>query len=196
MKLLRAVVSAWGVVALVTFCAMARTAAAEAVYFKVPPGSHPHDVAASPDGPVFYTAQRTGRLGILHPESGKVEEVPLGAKSAPHGVIVGPDHAAWITDGGQNAIVRFNPERHTLQSWPLPKDWPDVNLNTATFDRSGRLWFTGQAGFYGRLDPKSNEMKMWKAPRGSGPYGITTTPAGEVYYASLAGNHIAHINLE
>src|SRR5690606_12101060 len=27
-----------------------------------------------------------------------------------------------------------------------------------------------------------------------GPYGITTTPSGEVYYASLAGNHIARID--
>ena len=39
-------------------------------------------------------------------------------------------------------------------------------------------------------------MKVWKAPRGRGPYGIATTPAGEVYYASLAGNHIARIDVE
>jgi virginiamycin B lyase len=37
-------------------------------------------------------------------------------------------------------------------------------------------------------------VKVWQAPRGSGPYGITTTPSGEVYYASLAGNHIARID--
>ena len=39
-------------------------------------------------------------------------------------------------------------------------------------------------------------MKVWPAPRGSGPYGITTTPSGDVYYASLAGNHIARIDVE
>ena len=39
-------------------------------------------------------------------------------------------------------------------------------------------------------------MKVWKAPRGRGPYGITTTPRGDVYYASLAGNHIARIDTE
>ena len=37
-------------------------------------------------------------------------------------------------------------------------------------------------------------MKVWKAPRGRGPYGITATPDGDVYYASLAGNHIARID--
>jgi sugar lactone lactonase YvrE len=39
-------------------------------------------------------------------------------------------------------------------------------------------------------------MKTWKAPRGPGPYGITTTPKGDVYYASLAGSYIARIDTE
>ncbi len=56
------------------------------------------------------------------------------------------------------------------------------------------MWFTGQAGIYGRLDPATGEMRVYDAPRGSGPYGITTTPSGQVYYASLAGNHIARID--
>src|SRR5690606_26057154 len=30
----------------------------------------------------------------------------------------------------------------------------------------------------------------------SGPYGITTTPSGEVWYASLAGSHIAKVDLD
>ena len=58
------------------------------------------------------------------------------------------------------------------------------------------MWFTGQSGYYGRLVPATGDMKVWKAPRGSGPYGITTTPRGDVYYASLAGNHIARIDTE
>jgi len=28
-----------------------------------------------------------------------------------------------------------------------------------------------------------------------GPYGITTTPNGDVFYASLAGSYIGHINV-
>lgn len=172
--------------------------AASASYFGVAGGAHPHDVAAAPgtDGPIYFTAQRTGKLGILDPKSGKVEEVALGDGSAPHGVIVGPDNAAWITDSGLNAIIRFDPRTRSVRTWTLPAEANDANLNTLTFDRRGRVWFTGQRGFYGRLEPATGMMKVWKAPRGVGPYGITTTPAGEVYYASLAGNHIAHINLE
>ncbi len=107
---------------------------------------------------------------------------------------MGPDRAAWITDGGQNAIARFEPATKAVKLFPLPKEFPDANLNTATFDRKGILWFTGQNGVYGRVDPASGKVEAWKAPKGFGPYGITTTPNGEVWYASLAGDHIVKID--
>lgn len=162
--------------------------------FPLPQGAYPHDVAPAPDGKVWYSAQRNGALGILDPETGQTREIKLGPKSAPHGVIQGPDGAAWLTDGGQNAIVRFNPSSEKVKVWKLPADIGYTNLNTAVFDKTGVLWFTGQNGFYGRLDPKDGETKIWTAPRGRGPYGITATPDGDVYYASLAGNHIARID--
>ena len=80
--------------------------------------------------------------------------------------------------------------------FPLPRTAPDANLNTAAFDGDGILWFTGQAGIYGRLDPADGTVEAFDAPRGRGPYGITATPAGDVYYASLAGSHIARIDRE
>jgi virginiamycin B lyase len=119
------------------------------VYFPVARGAHPHDVAASPKpgGPVYYTAQATGKLGVLDPASGKFEEIPLGRGSAPHGVVVGPDGAPWVTDGGQNAIVRIDPGTREVKRWPLPENAANANLNPLTFDRHGRVWFTGQSGF-------------------------------------------------
>jgi virginiamycin B lyase len=170
--------------------------ATEVRYYPVPKGSHPHDVAVAPDGSVWYTAQRSGELGLLDQKTGKTEHIALGKGSSPHGVIVGPDGAAWVTDGGQNAIVRVDAATRAVKVWPLPGEAANANLNTATFDKAGRIWFTGQSGWYGRLDPARNDMKVWRAPRGSGPYGITTTPSGEVWYASLAGNHIARVDVE
>lgn len=165
--------------------------------FPVPAGDHPHDVAPAADGQhIWYTAQRAGALGSLDPVSGQVEKILLGDGSAPHGVIVGPDGAAWVTDGGLNAIVRVDPKTEAVQVFPLPPRSGNANLNTATFDEKGVLWFTGQSGVYGRLDPAARVVEVFTAPRGSGPYGIATTPGGEVYYASLAGSHIARINRE
>ena len=164
--------------------------------FQVPAGSRPHDVAPAPDGKIWYTGQRRGVLGILDPANGQVREVPLGQGSAPHGVIQGPDGAAWITDGGLNAIVRYDPRTDQVRTWPLPAEFPNSNLNTPAFDREGRIWFTGQTGVYGRLDPRSGEMRVWRDPEGRGPYGIAATPSGEIYYVSLAGSHLARVNRE
>lgn len=164
--------------------------------YPVPPGSRPHDVAPAPDGGVWYTAQGSGELGRLDPATGETRHIPLGQGSAPHGVIVGPDDAPWITDGGLNTIVRVDPETEEVQLFPLPADTGYANLNTATFDQRGVLWFTGQSVIYGRLDPAVGQVEVFAAPRGPGPYGIATTPAGDVYYASLAGSHIARINQE
>jgi virginiamycin B lyase len=162
--------------------------------YPVVKGSGPHDVWPLADGRVWYTGQSNGTLGLLDPATGKVAEVKLGEGSAPHGVIVGPDGAAWVTDGGQNAIVRVDPGTKAVKVFKLPEGRGDTNLNTPVFDKSGTLWFTGQSGVYGRLDPQSGAIKVWDAPRGRGAYGIAATPDGAVYYASLAGSHIARID--
>jgi virginiamycin B lyase len=169
-------------------------AAGSAIYeFPLPEGSHPHDVAPALDGGVWYTAQGLGALGHLDPKSGKTRQIPLGKGSSPHGVIVGPDGAPWITDSGLNAIVRVDPKTDAIRAFPLP-DKAYANLNTATFDDKGVLWFTGQSGYYGRLDPKSAKTDVFDAPGGRGPYGMTTAPDGTVWYASLAGSHIARVD--
>ena len=162
--------------------------------YDVPSGSRPHDVAPAPDGSVWYTAQSKGALGILDPATGKTRHIPLGKNSAPHGVIVGPDGAAWITDGGLNAIVRFDPATEVITVYPLPESAGHGNLNTPAFGGDGKLWFTGQAGIYGSVDPATGKVSVYRSPRGRGPYGIASTPGGTVYYASLAGSYLGRIN--
>jgi virginiamycin B lyase len=95
---------------------------------------------------------------------------------------------------GLNAIVRVDPMTEEVEFFPLPPSAPNANLNTAVFDNEGVLWFTGQNGIYGRLDPAEGIVQAFDAPGGRGPYGITATPDGTVYYASLAGSHIARID--
>ena len=166
----------------------------EVATFPVPAGSRPHDVAPATDGGVWYTAQRRGALGWLDPVTGEARETPLGSNSAPHGVIVGPDGAPWITDGGLNAIVRVDPTSLAVQTFPLPAAAPSANLNTAAFDGEGILWFTGQAGWYGRLDPANGIIETFASPRGSGPYGIAATPEGDIYFSSLAGSYLGAVD--
>ena len=93
--------------------------------------------------------------------------------------------------------MRVDPASKDVKVWPLPPErMPYTNLNTAAFDGRGRIWFTGQNGIYGRLDPPTGDMQVWDAPKGRGPYGITATPAGHIWFVSLAGNYLANVDLE
>ena len=179
-------------------CAFAAAASAQVRVqeYTIPPGHGIHDVwaDAAPGGPVWFSAQGSGHLGILDPKSGKVEFVKLGSGSSPHGVTAGDDGAPFLTDGGQNAIVRVDRKTRAVKKWPLPADSGYTNLNTAIFDKKGVHWFTGQSGIYGRLDPRTGKMEVFESPRGRGTYGIHVTPDGSVFYASLAGSHIAKVD--
>jgi virginiamycin B lyase len=173
---------------------VAPAGAAQLQFYQLPAGAYPHDVAPAVDGAVWYSGQRKGILGRFDPQTRRNEEIALGPGAAPHGVIVGPDGAPWLTEGGQNAIARVDPKTRAVALFRLPSDFAGANLNTAVFDKSGVLWFTGQAGIYGRVVPASAKVDAWHAPRGRGAYGITVTPAGEVWYVSLASGYLARID--
>ena len=156
----------------------------------------PHDVACDAGPFVWATGQLNGKLVMLDARDGGFTDVDLGPGAAPHGVIVGPDGAAWVTEGGQNAIARYMPVgsagKAKVELFFVPKK--SANLNTAVFDKEGVLWFTGQNGVIGRCDSKTKKVEAWDAPRGSGPYGIACTPRGSIWYVSLAGNYLAQID--
>ena len=162
----------------------------------MPAGTHPHDVAPAGDGGVWYTAQDSGQLGWLNPKNGQ-SRLTAARLAAPR-----PTASSSVPTarrGSQTAASTRSsasiPGRGSVRRFPLPASTGYANLNTATFDRRGVLWFTGQSGIYGRLDPKVGKVRVFRAPRGEGPYGITTTPAGNVYYASLAGSYLGRIDV-
>jgi virginiamycin B lyase len=154
------------------------------------------DITAASDGTMWFCGQRNGTLNRLDPRDGSIRVVALGPGAAPHGVVRGPDGAAWVTEGGQNAIARVDPRDHRVSLWKLPERFANANLNTGVFDGAGTFWFTGQNGIVGRFVPQAERREVWEAPRGRGPYGITRTPQGTVWYVSLAGNHLAQIDIE
>src|SRR2546430_758695 len=134
--------------------------------YRVPPGSHPHDVAPAPDGTVWYTAQTAGELGRLDPATGGIRHVKLGEGAAPHGVIVGPDGAPWVTDGGLNTIVRVAPGTGAIPRFSLTAARAAANLNTEALERRGILWFTGENGVYGRMKTATRHVGGLEDPGG------------------------------
>ncbi len=71
------------------------------------------DVTAAGDGSIWFRGQRNGTLNRLDPRDGAIRVVSLGRGGAPHGVIRGPDGAAWVGGNGtrdaaaRRAVVKF-----------------------------------------------------------------------------------------
>ena len=124
------------------------------------------------------TPRRRRRPRLARPrDRRRSRKIPLGAGSAPHGVIVGPDGAPWITDGGLNAIVRVDPATDEVQRFPLPPTgWRQPQYGDL---RPRRRALVHRAG--GDLRPARPETGDDGASStrraGRGPYGITATPA-------------------
>ena len=142
---------------------------------RVPSGAQPHDVAPARDGGVWLHGASPGELGWLDPKTGQTR-LRLGSGSAPHGVIVGPgrrgvdhrrraqrDRARRPAHAARSAASRCRAQRY-------------ANLNTATFDREASSGSPGRAASTaGSI--RARQGHVFSAPRGAGPYGITTTPA-------------------
>jgi virginiamycin B lyase len=162
--------------------------------YPLPIFSHPHDVASAADGGIWYTPQLAGGLGWLDPSTGKTRRIPFGLGSSPHGVITGPDGTAWVTDEGLNSVMRVDPSSGKVTRYALPPSAARAELNTAALDGQGILWFTGQAGWYGRLDPSTGKLEVFPAPRGAGPYGMHALKQGPVWFVSLAAGYLGRID--
>ncbi len=170
--------------------------AQETKVYELPPGTFVQNVAQAPDGKLWLAAQRPGALGVLDPKTGQTRFVPLGEKAAPIIVAVGKDGNAYLTDLGQNAIVRVDAKTDAVKIFPVPQDGGQAAVNSLAFDHDGLLWFTarGATDIYGRLDVATGEMKIWRGDQGRASQGIAVTPNNEVWYVSVVGSYIARID--
>lgn len=141
--------------------------------------------------PVMFTGQRNETMGWLDPATGEVLEAPLPNGAAPHGVITGPDGAGWVTDQGLDAIIRITPGDFDIDVFEAPAG---TAPHTGVFDLDGILWFTGAAGFIGRLDPATGDIDRYRTPRGAGPYGITVTASNEIWFVSLQQSYLGKVD--
>ena len=155
------------------------------------PGSRPHDVA--PPATASGTWRRSASW-LARPENGL--DAARRARSGPGAARRHRRPRRSAVDHRRRA-QRDRPGRsEDAPSSPFPASGR-IRLREpehAVFDRRGILWFTGQSGPYGRPDPRTGRMRVFPAPRGEAPHGITVTPSGVVYYASLAGSYLGRID--
>lgn len=87
------------------------------------PETHIRRLAIDSNDIVWYVDSGRGYIGRLNPASGEFREwpTPSGPTSHPYAMEVVED-VVWFNESGMrpDALVRFDPETETFQSWALP----------------------------------------------------------------------------
>ena len=164
-------------------------------------GSRPHDPLAAADGSIWWSGQRTSRLGRVDPVSGEAQEFPLPGEAGPHGLVEDASGNIWYTGISANHIGMLDPRTGDVTTYPIADaaELPDGarGPHTPIFDRDGTLWFTLQSGMVGRLVPSTGAMRIVATPtEGTYPYGIQINSKNEPWYVDFRGNRIGHVDSE
>jgi len=126
----------------------------EVNYFAIPhENSRIRRLDIASDGTIWYVNSSRGKIGHLDPKTGAVREwdSPSGPKSHPYAIAV-IDDVVWYNESGQrpDALVRFDPETETFQSWAIPSGigiirhvWvtrdKDLLIHQSSSNRIGRV---------------------------------------------------------
>jgi streptogramin lyase len=126
----------------------------------VVPGSQPAGFYRDPDGKTVWIAQSGSGLQKVDLENLSVTSYRSALTYAYSDMVVGPDGAFWLSDFGDNRIVRWAPGDPTETSWTfLNLSSGRYNPSQIQFDQYGRLWiamFT--PGLMDRFDPETSTL--------------------------------------
>jgi streptogramin lyase len=133
------------------------------------PGARPAGFYRAPDGKVWIpqTDRRLqsvdlATLEVVDHRSGNPDGT--GTQTIAYSdIVLGPDDALWMTDFGNNRIVRYEPGASQETSWTLISPTTALlNPSQIKFDGEGRLWiseFTGAR--IERFDPASGDVAIF-----------------------------------
>jgi streptogramin lyase len=159
--------------------------------FPVPTaGSIPTDLAAGPDGNLWFTEEFASQIGRITP-AGTVSEFALpGDDKGPLLMTAGPDGNLWFTEigelgattGAQSYIGRM-----TIAGAFMEFKVPSLGrAEGITAGSDGNLWFTEfDANKIGRITPVGTITEFPVPTPGGGPLGIAAGPDGNVWFTEF-----------
>jgi virginiamycin B lyase len=155
------------------------------------------DVAAAPDGTVWFTG--SGEIGQIDPAVGVVSLTPLSAEGS--GITVAPNGTVWATEPFADLVARLTPSEsgpHQLSEFPTPADGTPLGIAAAL---DGNVWFTQNLrGNIARITPDGVVTEASKPidfadPKRPDPIGITIGANGDPWYTLSLTDKLAQLRL-
>lgn len=152
-------------------------------------------IAPGPDGNVWFTEFKAGKIGRITP-SGAVTEFPLSKPEAgPTAIVAGPEGDIWFTEHGSGkkegrgeTIARITPGGVITEYTTRLKESGPEDI---TLGPDGNLWFTeSQHSRIGRITP-SGELAEFPPIHPTG--GIAAGPDGNLWFTEPSNNIVGVI---
>jgi streptogramin lyase len=114
-----------------------------ATEFPVATTGHLNDIAAGPDGNLWFTDAGRNEIGRIT-TAGAITKFPVPtAASGVHGIVAGPDGALWFTESSANKLGRITTAGLVTELACLPT--AGSGPTHITLGADGRLWLTQTA---------------------------------------------------
>jgi virginiamycin B lyase len=112
--------------------------------FSTGAGSAPRRIAAAPDGTLWVTLYRSGKLLHFDPAGAKAireYDLPGGSGGGPYAVTVDGAGNVFTDEINMNTVVRLDPASGELRVVKLPSE--NTGIRKMIVDASGRVWYMG-----------------------------------------------------
>jgi virginiamycin B lyase len=112
--------------------------------FSTGAGSAPRRIAAAPDGTLWVTLYRSGKLLHFDPAGAKTireYDLPGGSGGGPYAVTVDGAGNVFTDEINMNTVVRLDPASGELRVVKLPSE--NTGIRKMIVDASGRVWYMG-----------------------------------------------------
>jgi streptogramin lyase len=166
----------------------------------------PHDVIVDRDGQVWYSDFGAQIVGVMDPESGKVNDIaiPVLKPEQPKGGLdleLDPDGNIWLAMMYQAGIAKIDRKTHAVTPFSFPPEWQSASTQASMVtpthsDVDGKVWANNQEDHFNyRLDLRTGQFQNLAQARDAAgkqirAYGMPSDLQNNVYQLEFGGTSI------
>lgn len=154
--------------------------------------SEPNNIAAGPDGNLWFVEENGQKIGRITP-AGIISEFPTPTNpSQPLAIAAGPDGNMWYTAEAAHLIGRVTPSG-VITEFPIPT--PNTgHMGWIAAGPDGNMWFGDKdANAIGRITTAGSITEFPVPAANSSPARIAAGPDGNMWFTEETGNNIGKI---
>src|SRR5258706_7754106 len=163
----------------------AQTVHAKISEFAIPAlKSGPRDIAAGPDGALWFTQYGSNQIGRITANGSITEYTVPTLDSSPAAITAGPDGALWFTELQVNKIGRITANGSITEfAVHTSEEGIPISLLGITAGPDGALWFTeNSSNKIGRITANGSITEYTVPTLGGYPNKITAAPNGTLWF--------------